>query len=389
MNKAKLAVCLLAVVLLAAFVAGYPQLFVSNSALVGVDSSVYYHSWLMELNQKGLVFALQKDRPATLLALFVFQHTAGVTPFEVVKMAPIIYAMGLSCAVFWFVRAGTKNTRMALVAALFSAFAFETVVGTYTAGLANWLAMILAFLFFGCLLKSLEAKSWLSTATVSVLGILLMLTHAYVWYFTFFITIGLLGWTLLETFAKHQRINKVNFIPLLIPLCLNVLFFVIYSVMPFGNEVGNTFSNAFVALDLNPMTPNLANLVLGVSGAFTVWVGGLLANPLLLMLSLVGLAVLSDFSKKFNRLVLLWVAVPSMALFFGSAENQFFYRVLCLVPFEVLAAAGLFWIIEKLVGSKANVESASLSIAIVLLVFFFLLNYALRSVILAPIFVPI
>jgi hypothetical protein len=113
------------------------------------------------------------------------------------------------------------------------------------------------------------------------------------------------------------------------------------------------------------------------------WVGGLFGNPLLILLAVAGVFSMFDFAKRFNRIMLLWVMVPSLALL-AVTPDPYYYRFLYLIPIQVQAAAGLFWIISKLgfVRSwfKAGRNLRTFKILTVTLVVLFLLNYALRSV---------
>jgi hypothetical protein len=82
-------------------------------------------------------------------------------------------------------------------------------------------------------------------------------------------------------------------------------------------------------------------------------------------------------------MMLLWVAIPSLALL--ATPPDLFYRIIYLIPMQIPAAAGLYWILDKLKGMEARFRvsekySRVLERSLVALVALFLLNYALRSV---------
>ena len=113
------------------------------------------------------------------------------------------------------------------------------------------------------------------------------------------------------------------------------------------------------------------------------WVGGLLGNPLLVILAVAGAFTVMNFTKRYNRIMLLWVAVPSLALL--ATPPDLYYRIVYLIPMQIPAATGLCWILNKLrsleVRFKVNEKySRMLGISLIALVVLFLLNYALRSV---------
>jgi hypothetical protein len=96
-----------------------------------------------------------------------------------------------------------------------------------------------------------------------------------------------------------------------------------------------------------------------------------------------GLVGSMDFSKRFTRFLLLWVTVPALALFAVSPGGYFYYRLMYLVPVQVLAAVGLYWIINRLCAAMDKKDSRvilAFKLILVVLVIVFMLNYALRSV---------
>ncbi len=117
------------------------------------------------------------------------------------------------------------------------------------------------------------------------------------------------------------------------------------------------------------------------------WVGGLFANPLLVFFAIVGMFSMVVFANRFSRLMFLWVMVPSLVLLVVSAENYMFYRVMYVVPLQVFAAIGLFWMLNRLesaIGFRNSKISWVCKIAIFVMVVLLLANYALRSVDGAP-----
>jgi hypothetical protein len=70
-----------------------------------------------------------------------------------------------------------------------------------------------------------------------------------------------------------------------------------------------------------------------------------------------------------------------------SAQNYMFYRIVYLVPFQVLAAIGVFWLFsysDKILFFRGGRMFWILKILILVLVVLFFFNYALRSVDGAP-----
>jgi hypothetical protein len=372
-----LSLSLLAIVALAVFVAYYPTAHFSNSILLGTDST-YYYDWINQLSQKGPMAALEMDRPFSNLLLYSIQALTAASTETIVRVAPMFCSAALCLVVFWFVNAGTKDKRLALMSALFTALSFQTTVSLFVYSLSNWIALIEMFLIFGVLLMGSERHLLKSTVLLSLLGIVLLLTHPYTWE----VAVAILVTYLIYALLRRRNEDKAKIKQLTVFLSANVTFFVVYSILPFGSGLfkagGAVLNHAIPAVIL----PNLLSLQVGFDNMVKVWVGGLFANPLLIMLAIVGVFAFLDYSKRFNRLMMVWLAVPFAALFAFSPESFFYYRIVYLIPTQIFAASGLCLILNKLeaiIGLESKRGFMVLKVLIVLLVFAFLLNYSLRA----------
>jgi hypothetical protein len=378
LNRKHVTIGLLLSLAAAAFIAYYPYAHLPNSTLVGADS-VDYLNWLNSVAQKGPLTPFDTDRPFPILLMYAVQIATGSSPETVVRMMPPILAVCLSLAVYWFVKVGTKNELAALVSSLFSSFSFQVTVGLFSYFVANWLAIIESLLLLVFLLKSFEKQSWKYMAVSAVTGMAVLLTHPYTWDVLMAILILYSAWTFI---GKRSR-KKREIILLTLLLVSNFVFYTAYALAPFGKSLSNAeganLSNVASGIGVS----NLLNLQNNLASMVQSWVGGLFGNPLLILLAVAGVFSMFDFAKRFNRIMLLWVMVPSLALL-AVTPDPYYYRFLYLIPIQVQAAAGLVWIISKLgfVRSwfKHDRNLRTFKILTVMLVVLFLLNYALRSV---------
>jgi hypothetical protein len=73
------------------------------------------------------------------------------------------------------------------------------------------------------------------------------------------------------------------------------------------------------------------------------------------------------------------------------SPDPYYYRFIYLIPIQIQAAAGLHWTLDKLGHARASLETGktlrTAPILIATLVLLMLLNYALRSVDNAPLYV--
>jgi hypothetical protein len=365
------------------FVTCYPYVHLPSSALVGVDSQQYY-AWLEGMMQKGPGSAFGTDRPIFNLLMYFVKYVTALSPEAVVRIMPAIIAVGLGLAVFWFVREGTNDERLALLSSLFSAFSFQTTVGMFAYSLANWFAIIETFLLLVFLLKGSKNHSWRCMLMSGLLGIAVLLTHPYTWDVLMIVLIMYLAWTFLR-----RSEGKWQIAPLAVLLLANLLFYVFYGLAPFGKGVGQGNGGVLNAARANIGFPSLLRLQNGLGLMVSNWVGGLFGNPLMIILAIAGMFAIIEFTRSltnFNRIVLLWVIIPSLALFAMSpAQEVLYYRLVYIIPIQILAAIGLRTIFNRIEDAERKLKlnpthSYILRILLFTLVVLLLLNYSLRSV---------
>ncbi len=368
---------LLIVVALAVFVAYYPAAHFPNNVLVGTDTT-YYYGWINDLQLKGPLAAFEMDRPFSNLLLYSIQALTAASTETIIKVAPLFCSALLCLAVFWFVASGTQDKRLALVSALFTVFSFQTTVSLFVYSLSNWIALIEMFLIFGLFLQSSQRHFLKSTLLTALLGIVLLLTHPYTWE----VAIAILSTYLVYALLRRRTEDKQKIKQLTVFLSANIIFFASYTLLPFGKNLGNA-GGAVLNYTLPAFgLPNLLSMQAGLANMVEVWVGGLFANPLLMLLAVVGVFAFMDYSKRYNRFMLVWVAVPAVALLAFSPESFLYYRIVYLVPMQIFAASGLCLALDKLEAAtkfKSEKSFQALKVLIVFLVVVFLLNYSLRA----------
>jgi hypothetical protein len=382
LNNRSVALGLIVSVAASVFISSYPYIHLPSSTLVGVDS-LAYHDWLKQMIQEGPQAAFRTDRPIFNLLMYFVKCVTPLSPVDVVRIMPIILAACLSLVVFWFVKAGTGDKRLALLSSLFSAFSFQTTVSIYAYFLANWFAIIEIFLLLVFLLKGLNKHSWRHILISTVIGMAVLLTHPYTWNILMVILISYLAWTLMR-----RAQEKWDIAPLSILLAANALFYVFYNfIRPFGGGLGN---NAAVLRRVMWSVPSLPNLHNALRIMVSNFLGGLFGNPLMIILAVAGMfsiTNLEESSAKFNRIMLLWIAVLSLPLLvFAPGQNMLvFYRLVYLIPLQILAAIGLQLILNRLKDAERKFKlnprcCCMLRVLLFTLVVLFLLNYSLRSV---------
>src|SRR6266571_305274 len=184
----------LVVSILLVFIPYRPDLNPTGS-LVGIDSPLYV-GWISQMLARPLpqavqysfVEGLEGSRPFLLIPLYLVA-SAGVSPTGIIEYLPMLLAPLLSLSTYIFVRYGHGSSSLAGLTALFSSVSFYPTVGLWGGYYANWLALVLAYLFLTCLLVFSRSPSAITYAAMYGLSATLFLTHPWTW--TMIITVSL------------------------------------------------------------------------------------------------------------------------------------------------------------------------------------------------------
>jgi len=336
--------------------------------LVGIDSPTYV-GWislmlglpLLNALQYSFVQGLDGSRPL-LLVLFYLVGSAGVSPSQIIEYTPMLLAPLLSLSAYTFVRYGNGSARFAGLTALFSSVSFYSTVGLWGGYYANWLALILVYFFLTSLLVFSRSPSKVKYGTMYALSVALFLTHPWTW-----VLIAAVCLVFSVTLWKETR-NLVHLKSITGIIATGIILDLVKSW---------AFSSRSVAADIATKAPNAGvllsfwnNLVDGL--LFTH--GALLANWLVLGLGLLGVLVLR-FKDWFERLLLLWVGVPSIAFVLLDSYHQ--ARIVYDLPIPVLTTIAVVSLLPR-IGSR-NIRWPGL---ILLLLVFVSASYALQGVLL-------
>src|SRR6266487_4286754 len=154
-----------------------------SGSLVGIDSPLYV-GWISQMLarpwpqalQYSFVEGLEGSRPFLLIPLYLVA-SAGVSPSLIIEYLPMLLAPLLSLSAYIFVRYGHGSAGMAGLTALFAPVSFYITVGVWGGYMANWLALILAYLFLTSLLIFSRKPTSLKYAIAYALSVALFLTH--------------------------------------------------------------------------------------------------------------------------------------------------------------------------------------------------------------------
>src|SRR5438046_7061921 len=150
-----------------------------TGSLVGIDSPVYL-GWigqmlarpLQQALQYSFVEGLEGSRPLLLVLLYLVA-SAGISPSQILEYLPMVLAPLLSLSTYIFVRYGHGSSSLAGLTGIFSSVSFYTTGGLWRGYYANWLALILVYLFLTSLLVFSRSPSKAKYAITYALSIAL------------------------------------------------------------------------------------------------------------------------------------------------------------------------------------------------------------------------
>jgi hypothetical protein len=339
-----------------------------TGSLVGIDSPLYV-TWINQMLarpfpqalQYSFVEGLDGSRPLLLVLLYMFA-SLGISPAQIMEYLPALLVPLLSLSTYIFVRYGHGSQSLAGLTALFTPFSFYLTVGLWGGYYANILALTFVFLFLTLLLTFSKSPSAPKYCAMLALSIALFLTHPWTWVLiaTTALVFALTLWR--ET---HLSIHLKSIAGIVIAgAALDVL-------------KSTIFATPTVAADLATKLPTSAqassfwvNLVDGLlythSGLLGSWI--ILGSGLFACFAL-------RFNDRFERLVLLWVAVASIPFLMLDSYNQ--TRIVYDLPIPVLIATPLLFFLP-LIRAK-EVRWPGIIIALVLIV---CANYSLQGILL-------
>ena len=353
---------------LLAFVPYRPDLNPAGG-LVGIDSPLYL-GWigqmlarpLQQALQYSFVEGLEGSRPLLLVLLYSVA-SAGISPSQILEYLPMVLAPLLSLSIYTFVRYGNGSARFAGLTALFSSVSFYSTVGLWGGYYANWLALILVYLFLTCLLIFSRSPSAVKYCAMYILSVAMFLIHPYTWVMIVLVSL------VFSFFLWRETRNLVHVKSIIAIITTGIVLDVVKSW---------AFTTQSVTAQWPSSAANGAGSLLAfwnhLVEALLYTHGGLLGNGLMLSLGLV--AVFTLRSKDwFERLLLLWVGVASIP--FPALGSYLEARILYDLPIPVLTSIAVVSLLSQ-IGAR-NIRWPGLVLLLLIVVSS---SYALQGVLL-------
>src|SRR5205809_330427 len=340
-----------------------------TGSLVGIDSPLYL-GWISQMLARPLPQALQYSfveglegsRPLLLVLLYLVA-SAGISPSQILEYLPMVLAPLLSLSIYTFVRYGNGSARFAGLSALFGSVSFYSTVGLWGGYYANWLALILVYLFLTCLLIFSRSPSAVKYCAMYILSVAMFLTHPYTWVMIVLVS-------LVFSFSLWRETSNLVHVKSIIAIITTGIVLDIVKSWAFATQSVTAQWPSSAANGAGSLLAFWNNLV----EALLYTHGGLLGNWLMMGLGLV--AVFTLRSKDWLEcLLLLWVGVASMP--FPALDSYLEARILYDLPIPVLTSIAVVSLLSQIGARNIRWPGFVLMLLIVVSA-----SYALQSVLL-------
>lgn len=363
------------IILTSFFLVYYPYFYTPR--LIGVDTPWYYENLLAISSSEGIQHVISDYGAVTrlpyLLILYALMTVFSLPPMIVVKIGPAIPAALMGISSFYLTRTLTRNDFIATISAFLGLFSIATTVGIFAGVYANWLALGFVLIFWTLLLKVWQNPSRSLILITVITSFLILITHPWTWAIILASLAAYLMFNLIfhrsDNSDSSQKItaNKSTLIILSINFVLLVILLTVFS----SGEFIRLSTEVLAAMNIKHLTQFLG--VMTYSLRF--YVGGFLANTIIIILCILGLFTIRNLKKQFYAVfisLLLVAFVPLLLL-----DSWWQWRLLYMIPYNIPATLFLFYALDA--SKKAGIRYAFIStILFSLIMVLSSFNYALR-----------
>jgi hypothetical protein len=328
---------LLLVLILICVVIGFYPYFHDPSWLVGTDAYWIYKDPLDRVagSPNVLAAASNEHQGPYLLILCGIMSVTGLSPFDVVKVSPMMLAALLSALTYLVVTRFRGSRTEGFFAGFLSATTFPTTLGIFASIDANWftLSVWLVALFILISLGQTSKRGLWKALLAALCGMVLLVLHPWTWGI---VALSALVAGLVFLAKKNWKMFAASLTVLLSGLVSGALVFAT------GSHTERARLIDTISIYTAPLAePLLVQHPFGVIfDALRVW--SPMLNPLLMVLVIVGVVLLvRERASNYKVFMLSWMAVAGIGTFFAVTLNTDMWRIWYLQPLWLLGATGI------------------------------------------------
>ncbi len=348
--------------------------------IVSVDAPFYVNQITLMKNE-GLFaergpFGEMNDRSFSLVIFYAIAVITNQSPTNVVAFLPAFLATLNVISVYFLMRHVTENSEhksLLLIAPIFAALSHQFIVGIYGGFLSNMLALPFSFgaILFFLRYWELERK-WLSFTIFTILISLTLIIHVYTWiFFATTIIVAAIAFTLVRDQNSELKKKIKQLLPVLgATIIVAALIMIAASILGQSSGLDRIVNLAAGSLREDYFAQRWFNL----NYVSKIYLGGFLANPLLLLLNLIWVYNTKFKQDRFNIVLISAVSISSVFFFIGDfvIQSRMFYNI----PLQISAAIVAANIFDGKYFGSLSFRSRLLIVGLIAI---FLVNYALMS----------
>ncbi len=335
-----------------------------DDRLVGVDTGYQYTRWLNNIinssDQGPSEIARQiiteqgvnGDRPLSLFLIYLGLKVTNTEDIShMIDRAPILLAPILVLAVYFLSRQLTSNYAIPFIAAFLTTVSFQILIGIFAGFFANWIALITGYFCLGYFFKFLKEPRKPTLVIFSVLLIVTLFAHVYTWSI---ISLCAGIFLILQILLKRTEYSRKAVILLLIVIAISIVIDVSKSLAT------NSSSGVLRGMELSDVRMGSVEFAQHwdtLAFAVNFGLGGIMGNSIIILLGLYWI-LRSDYKEPATMFLLIFFSIAIIPLFIGDWIVQ--SRTLYMIPFQIPAAIGLYYIFsyKKRENRNANKGSA-------------------------------
>jgi hypothetical protein len=328
---------LVMVLILICVVIGFYPYFHDPSWLVGTDAYWRYKDPLDRVaGSPNVLAAASNERHGLyLLILYGIMSVTGLSPFDMVKVSPMMLAALLSALTYVAVTRFRGSRTEGFFAGFLSATTFPTTLGIFASIHANWFTLSVGLVALSTLISlGQTSKRALWKALLATLcGMVLLILHPWTWGI---VALSALAAGLIFLAKKNWGMFGASLTVLLSGLVSGALVFAA------GSDTERARLIETVRHFTAPLTaPSLIEHPFGVIyDALRVW--SPLLNPLLMVLAIAGVVLLvRERASNYKVFMLSWMVVAGIGTFFAVTLETEIWRIWYLQPLWLLGATGI------------------------------------------------
>jgi hypothetical protein len=341
--------------------------------LVSVDSPIYLN-WINHMRSvdvnSAFSFAIANDR--CIFLILCYASSAIIPTVNLIQFVAALLIVLSGVVSLLVLRLLSKNKTIWVLGVLLVPFSFQSLGLIYSGYFANMLALIFVLVYLMMFFRVLKSWSSLVFFAMLELSVLVLFSHSWTWIIfvlslcTFLVT----QWRLASNDKALWRKFKMQATVIGTSIGVGLLSDLTHRMLSPISSTISVLSTAQSSLGF----PNFVTILGIMQHAVNFDLGGVFANGLLILLSIVGFIVLLQLKSDISNFFISWIFVCCITILFASTDFVF-NRFLFMFPWIILLPLGLFWCMRFVMSQLGSVRRWHYWVLLVFLVFILLISF--------------